>query len=193
MISCTINWTQTVRNHRCSANVPTTVALLSPCVAKPKCKSSALGVEARRLLKVIGVFGKYCNCHLQVITATAVFAQMLDNFQHSIRLVPESRIFTYNSSRELLRTKISQMSSVAMTRMSVHCELGFPLSASPSRFPFRSHRQGSITLGHWYVPVALSHWTPTFTSHITGFLKGSTVRSERSKARDDKPLLHFLS
>jgi hypothetical protein len=138
MISFTINWTQTFRNHSCSANVPTTVALLSPCVAKPKCKSSALGVEARRLLKVIG------SCHLQVITATAVFAQMLDNFQRSIWLVPESRIFTYNSSREFLRTKISQMSSVAMTRMSVHCELGFPLSASPSRFPFHSHRQGSI-------------------------------------------------
>jgi hypothetical protein len=37
--------------------------------------------------------------------ATAMFAEMLDNSQHSTRLIPESRSFTMNSSRENLRTR----------------------------------------------------------------------------------------
>jgi hypothetical protein len=39
--------------------------------------------------------------------ATAMFAETLDNFQHSTRLIPESRSCTLNSSRENLKTRIS--------------------------------------------------------------------------------------
>jgi hypothetical protein len=37
--------------------------------------------------------------------ATAMFAEALENFQHSMRLIPESRSCTLNSSRENVRTR----------------------------------------------------------------------------------------
>jgi hypothetical protein len=37
---------------------------------------------------------------------TTVFGETLDSLQHSTRLIPESRSFTLNSSRESLNTRI---------------------------------------------------------------------------------------
>jgi hypothetical protein len=37
--------------------------------------------------------------------ATAMFAETLENPQHSTRLIPESRTGTFNPSREILRTR----------------------------------------------------------------------------------------
>jgi hypothetical protein len=77
------------------------------------------------MLDVIQRFDKHCSCHLQgeyvgweffgsllptpyeaskkypanIFTlkiATAMFAETLDNFQHSTRLIPESRSFTFS-------------------------------------------------------------------------------------------------
>jgi hypothetical protein len=47
-------------------------------------------------------------CRVLIFTlkmATATFSETLDNFQHSTRLIPESRSCTLNSSREKLRTR----------------------------------------------------------------------------------------
>jgi hypothetical protein len=41
--------------------------------------------------------------------ATPVFAETVDNFQHSTLLIPESRSCVLNSSRENLRTIISHL------------------------------------------------------------------------------------
>jgi hypothetical protein len=64
------------------------------------------------MLKIIQHFGKYCGCHLQgedgnLMMATAIFAETFDNFQHSMRLIPESRSCTSKSSRENLRSRMS--------------------------------------------------------------------------------------
>jgi hypothetical protein len=68
------------------------------------------------MLKVIQRFRKHCSCHLQgecVLVGcfwkplkAAVFAETLDNRQHSTRLIPENRSRTLNSSRENLKTLI---------------------------------------------------------------------------------------
>jgi hypothetical protein len=44
--------------------------------------------------------------------ATAMFAEMLDNSQHSMQLIPESRSYTLNSSREDLGTRIYCMTAI---------------------------------------------------------------------------------
>jgi hypothetical protein len=52
--------------------------------------TSASGDEPRRMLKIIR-FGKHCSCHLQG-AADAMFAESLDNFQHSMRLYPKAEV-----------------------------------------------------------------------------------------------------
>jgi hypothetical protein len=80
-------------------------------ILRSNCTTTAFGDEPRRMLKIIQRFGKYCSCHLQceyvmvgcfdglVCTlkmATAMFAETLDNFQHSTRLISESRSCAQN-------------------------------------------------------------------------------------------------
>jgi hypothetical protein len=37
--------------------------------------------------------------------AAAMFAEMLDDFQHSVQLIPESQSFILNSNHENLKTR----------------------------------------------------------------------------------------
>jgi hypothetical protein len=56
--------------------------------------------------------------------ANAMFAETLDNFQHSTLIIPESQIFTSNSSRVNLRARIQEVF--------VYCLLALLLSETPS-------------------------------------------------------------
>jgi hypothetical protein len=51
---------------------------------------------------------KYAQLLQTLKIATAVFAETLDNFQNSTRLLPDSRRCTVNSSRENLRSRIME-------------------------------------------------------------------------------------
>jgi hypothetical protein len=66
-----------------------------------QCKNSAFRDEPRRILKVIQCFGKHCSYHLQAEYSSWRW-QLQCDFQHSTRLIPESRSFTMDSSRENL-------------------------------------------------------------------------------------------
>jgi hypothetical protein len=53
-------------------------------------------------------FTSWVNIHIFTLNMAAVmYAETLDNFQHSTRRIPESRKYTLKSSSENLRTKMS--------------------------------------------------------------------------------------
>jgi hypothetical protein len=63
--------------------------------------------------------------------ATAMFAETLDNTQHSTRLIPESRSYTLNSSRENQKTRcyiIGFSSNLGILAVLTEAVRGFPQS-----------------------------------------------------------------
>jgi hypothetical protein len=73
--------------------------------AEERARSS---IPTRRQLLALYRASKKSNYYILTLKmATEMSAKTLDNFQHSTPLIPESRSYTLNSSRENLRTRIS--------------------------------------------------------------------------------------
>jgi hypothetical protein len=60
------------------------------------------------MLSINQRFGKHCSCHLQGLKmATAIFAEMLTNAQHSMWLTPKRQSYTLNSNWVLSLVQIN--------------------------------------------------------------------------------------
>jgi hypothetical protein len=84
--------------------------------------------------------------------ATALFAETLDNFQHSTPFIPESRSCTLNSSRQNLRTRISILYFKGPGSNLVP-EAGYLFLLLPTSFPFYTKRWRPAWVGTNLIPI----------------------------------------